>query len=91
MIRLFQIGHAKARPTIHFFGSADKLVSAAFAPKLSSVHCPGRIGHNVTTAQADLHALGAYDPGQVAVGHETLQPGVVLLEQLNNSIGDAQP
>ena len=45
----------------------------------------------VAMAHADLRTPGAHDPGQDAVGHETLQPGEVLLVQLNSSLEEAQP
>lgn len=40
MIRFFQIGRAKLRPTTHSFRSADKPVPAAFTPQLSTVTTP---------------------------------------------------
>lgn len=45
----------------------------------------------VATTHVGLHAPGAHDTGQHGVGHETLQPGEVLLVQLSSSLEEAQP
>ena len=45
----------------------------------------------VAIAHGGLRAPCGHDPGPGGVGHETLQPGEVLLVQLSSSLEEAQP